>query len=519
MIKYFNKISGLNSANKIAVNSIIVYGQRFFAAALSLITTPIILNALGVEDYGLYSLTIGLVALLAFVNWGLAGATQRYIAFALGAGDKERLRRIFASSLLIQALYAVVPFLIIASFSGLIVNRFLDIPEARIDTAQTILVFVSIITFFTIVSAPFQGLYRAHENFLYPAIIVIFESLFKLGIAISLIFVDFDKLITYSFLLLVISFSIFIVNLIVCKKLYQEVNFRKENFDKILIIEMLAFTGWNLLGAIASVSRGQGVSILLNIFFGVVVNAAYGIAMQVNTAIGMLSQGMSSSMGPQIIKSAGIGDYDKMTYLMRTLCKFSVISVSILAIPFVIEAPIILEMWLKVVPEGAIIFSQLTIIYAMIMGLSSGIQTVFKAIGKVKLYNIYVSLTLTLNLPISYVLFKMGYPAYTTILVGIFLEVVSFFIRLYLLRKYIDFSVYDFLRDVILKIAYPIIISVSVVLLLNQISLNNFMQLLVTFSFMFSFYPYILFKLSLDQKQKDFVLGLISKIRLSTNKK
>ena len=188
-LNLFKKISTQKGSSRIAVNTFIISGQRLFAAVLSLVTTPIILNALGVEDYGLYILVVGVVGMLAFVNWSLSSASQRYIAFAIGAGNREELKRFFASALLIHGVYALMLFLLIWLFGGFIVDRFLSIPEARISAAKIIIRFVSVITFINILTVPFTGLFRAHENFVFLAIFGIIESLLKLAIAIALIYV------------------------------------------------------------------------------------------------------------------------------------------------------------------------------------------------------------------------------------------------------------------------------------------------------------------------------------------
>src|SRR5690554_1833751 len=186
---------------------------------------------------------------------------------------------------------------------------------------------------------------------------------------------------------------------------------------------------WSILGAIAVVSRGQGVQVLLNIFFGVVKNAAYGITIQVNAALGILSQGIMSTLSPQVIKAAGAGDNKKMFFLMNNMSKFAVISISVFAVPLFFYAQFILNLWLGELPEGTVVFVRLIIILGQLMLLSAGIQTVFNAIGKVKKYNIWVSSILILNLPISYLFFELGYPSYSILVISAMLELISFIVR------------------------------------------------------------------------------------------
>jgi len=512
VLNLFERISAQKGSSKVAVNTFLIYGQRISAAFLSLVTTPIVLNALGVEDYGLYTLTIGFVGMLAFINWSLSSATQRFIGFYLGAEDRPKLKKVFSSSLLIHGIYAAFLLILIWSFAGLVVDKFLTIPESRINTAILLIKLVSFITFFNIIRVPFLGLFRAYENFLYLSIVGIVESVLKLGAALALLLIESDLLIAFALLILSITFLIFITNVLFSRRFYDEVNFKIKHFDKDIIKEMMGFTGWSLMGAISVMSRNQGVSVLLNIFFGVVANAAYGIAMQVNAAITILSHGIIGSISPRIVKSAGAGDQGKMIYLMRAMSKLAVISVSFVAIPFLIEAPYILHLWLKNVPEGAILFSRLSIVFALLMLLSAGIKNVFSAIGKVKLYNIWVSLILMLNLPLAYLLFKIGYPAYTIILTGIFLELISLFVRIYLLKRYLSFSVSSFIKDIIFKIALPISILVLSVLLVKQFNLDEFPRLIITFVLIIFIYPIIIYAISFDQIQKAFVTRILTNL-------
>lgn len=498
------KLSSTQGASRLALNTFIIYGQRIFAALLSLLTTPLIMNVLGVEDYGIYTLTIGLVGMMAFLNWSLSSATQRYIAFALGENNHEKLKQIFASSLFIHTIYGIFLFLLIASLGVVFIDKLLNIPLARIEAAKTILIFVALITFLNIVTVPLTGLFRAYENFLYIALLGIGESLLKLGIAVSLFYIDADKLVLYSLLLFGVTVLTFLANLFFGLRFYPVINFNHKNLSRSLIKEMLSFMGWSLMGALAIMSRNQAVSVLLNMFFGVIKNAAYGIAMQVNAAAGILSQGIIAAISPRIVKLAGSGEHEKMIYLMRTMSKLAVLVVSIVIIPFIFEAPYILKLWLRNVPENAEIFSQLILCSGLIMLQSAGINLVFDAIGKVKTYNIWVSIILIMNIPISFLFFKAGSPAYSMIIVGMVLEVISLFVRLALLKKYLYFSIPAFLNDVFIKIALPFLIAGIFVFLLRFLQLNDIQHLISTFLIFLTIYPVLIFYIALDHKQQNF---------------
>jgi O-antigen/teichoic acid export membrane protein len=276
-------------------------------------------------------------------------------------------------------------------------------------------------------------------------------------------------------------------------------------YDKGYSKEMTSFLSWSLLGSLALTSRNEGVQILMNLFFGLARNAAYGIAMQVNAAMAILSQGILGSLSPQIVKSAGSGDYKKMIFLMRTMSKFATFSVSILAIPIFFQIPTVLKIWLGEYPEDTVTFIRMIIIFGQIMLLSAGIQTVFDSIGKVRLYNIWVSFILLLNLPIGYLVFSMGFPSYSIIVVGMALELISLNVRLWLLKKYVDFSIKDFYFDTIFRVFIPSFVVAALIYAFSLLALGTGLITLLL-------YPLLIYKFSLEPKQKEIISGMLSKL-------
>lgn len=271
--------------------------------------------------------------------------------------------------------------------------------------------------------------------------------------------------------------------------------------NSVLIKEMLSFISWSFLGALATMSRNQGVTVLINVFFGVVANAAYGIAQQINNAINILAQGVTTSMAPVLMKAAGENNNEKMLYMMRTMAKLSFFSISIFSIPTLFEMNYILELWLKVVPEGSIIFSQLIIVLVLVVLLSSGMQNVFIAIGKVKEYNIYTSFFLVINLPLSYILFKIGFSSYSIITVGIFLEIITLNIRLLLLKKYLNYKISDYFSEITQIILPTLVISVLLFFWM-YVEIPKFIHLIISFISSLLIAPVIIYKFSLDSFQK-----------------
>lgn len=513
MLSKLNSFYNSGGANRAGVNTIIIYIQRFFAAGLSLVTTPLLLKALGVEDYGLYALTIGFVGMLAILNWSLSNATQRYTAFAIGEDDYEKLKKVFSTALVIHFLYGLLLFAVILGISYFFVEDFLNIPLEKIDLAKKVLNVVAFISFISILTIPFLGILKAQENFMSIALVGIIESIFKLIIAILLLQLANNRLIMYALLLLFVSLFSFIVYVYVVKRKYKMLSISSKYFDQTQAKEMSSFLSWSLIGSLALTSRNEGVQVILNIFFGVIMNAAYSIALQVNAAMSILSQGVLGSLGPQIIKSAGQKDHKKMIFLMRTMSKFAIFSVSLFAVPLFFECGTILTLWLGKIPDNTVIFVRLFIIFAQIQLLSAGIQTVFDALGKVKEYNIWVSLILILNLPFAYILFKLGLPSYTIIFVGMVLELISLQVRLQLLKKYVDFSVFDFYLDTFQRIIFPSIVVAVILYSIRFLGLGLYLQMFVTFASALIFYPVLIYYLSLDSKQKDLLNGFLVKLK------
>jgi O-antigen/teichoic acid export membrane protein len=517
-----NKIKGLyksNASNRTAINTLIIYSQRFLSAGLSLITTPIILSALGVKGFGLYTLTFSFVSMLAFLNWSLSSSTQRYIAFAIGEGNTDKLKKVFSTAFTLHLIYGLALFVIICFTDLFFLEKILSIPPERVRDAKIILIFVAVISFITIISIPFLGMLRAAENFYIISIVGIIESILKLVTALSLLFLSGNRIIYYAAFLLSIAIIVFCLYMAIIKKRYKDIPVTTRFYDKGLVKEMLSFLSWSLIGALAVMSRNQGVQVLINMFFGVVKNAAYGIAMQVSAALTILSQGVIGSISPQILKSAGAGDKEKMVFLMRTMSKFAVFSISIAAIPLFFECPAILRLWLgREVPADTVMYVRLIILFGQLQLLSAGIQIVFDALGKVKEYNIWVSIILILNLPISYLLFKLDYPSYSIIIVGMALEFVSLNVRLQLLKKHVGFSMKVFYFDTLFRVLLPSFSVGAIIYMLTLLQLDVFVEIALAFFVTLLIYPVVIYKFSLEGRQKEILSGMLMKF-FKTKKK
>ncbi|WP_201603414.1 hypothetical protein [Psychrobacter submarinus] len=450
-----------NKYKRIAKNAGMLYFRMLLTMAVALYTSRVILQTLGVEDFGIYNVVAGFVIMLGFLNSAMSSATQRFLTFEIGKiGDKD-IRGIFSMSLNIHVLIALFVFLLGETVGLWFVRTQLTIPIDRIIAAQWVF-HLSLLSFMvTIISVPYNALIIAHEKMKVFAWVSILDVLLKLIIVFVLSWFGFDKLILYGFLSFIVVLIIALVYRVYCKSNFVESKFRLY-WDKNLFEVMLSYTGWNLFGNIASVMSGQGVNILLNIFFGPSVNAARAIAMQVSNALNKFVQSLQVAINPQIIKSYASQD---MAYMHQLVCygaKYNFFLLFFLSVPILINTDFVLNMWLGSVPEYTSIFVKLIIVNIIIDCISAPLMTAAQATGKIKLYQSVVGGFLLLNLPLSYLVLSFGSKPYVVVYVSIIMSILALIARLIILKKLMFLPVAEYLKEVLGR---SIVISSVVVLL------------------------------------------------------
>ncbi|WP_199271544.1 MATE family efflux transporter [Cellulophaga sp. L1A9] len=451
----------MDQAKRVAKNTGFLYAKMLISMVISLYATRLVLNALGIVDYGIFNLVGGVIAMLSFLNASMTVSSQRYFSVELGKNNSSRLKDIFKSSTYLHLLIGFVVVLILEILGVFIFDGFLNIPSDRITTAKWVYQFMIFSAFFTMNSVPFDAVINSHENMLFDAIVGIFESFLKLGIAIWLIYYDADRLLLYAILVASLTIFIRIVKSVYCIRKYPEckIDF-KENLDKPLFNEMLNFASWNLIGSLAGIGRNQGLALILNLFFGAVVNAAYGVANQVAGQLNAFSSMMLKAVNPQIMKSEGASDRFRMLRIAMTSSKLSFLLLALFAIPCIFEMNNILTLWLKEVPEYTVIFCNLILIAAMTNQLTIGLASALQATGKIKLYQTVVGLLLLVNLPIAYFLLKMGFPAYSALISYIAIEALACCFRIMFLKNIAGLSIKHYLDRVLFRIILPVLFSV-----------------------------------------------------------
>lgn len=438
-----------DSNNKlIAKNTMMLYFRLSVIMIVYLYTSRIVLKALGIEDYGIFNVVAGVVTLFSFFNGALSSATSRYITYELGRKNIIALKKNFRTAFTIHLLLAILVLLLAETIGLWFVNYKLVIPVERQFAANIIYQFSIFSCFITIMQVPLNAEIIAHEKMGIYAYMGILDAASKLLIAFIIDTYSYDKLIIYGFLLFVITVLLFLVYHIYCKRSFEEYN-PVPLYDKATFRNMLSYSGWSMWGSIAYMLKDQGVNMTLNIFFGPVVNAARGITYQVNSALNSFTQNFTVAMNPQIVKSYACNDYKRMFLLLFSGAKFSYFLLLLFSIPIVLETEYILTSWLGRIPEFTVLFIRLIIINSLIESFTYVMGTTVQATGNIKLYQIMVGGLLLLNLPVSYLFLKLGYPPYITFLVAILLSLLSIVIRIIILNSLIKISIKGFILDVI----------------------------------------------------------------------
>lgn len=464
-----------NSSNskRIAKNTMLLYVRMLFLMLISLYTSRIILNAMGIVDYGIYNVVGGVVAMFSVLSGSLSAAISRFITFELGKGDSDKLRRVFISSINVQILLIIIITILLEIVGIWFLNHKMIIPLDRMKAANWVFQF-SVITFgFHLWSVPYNAAIIAHEKMSAFAYISIFQALAKLAIAFLILKNPFDRLIYYGCLTLLVGIIQRFLYTTYCKRHFVECNY-KFAFYKDTTKELFGFAGWNFIGAASAVLRDQGGNLIINLFFGPAVNAARGVAMSVNGAVAGFVTNFMMALNPQITKSYASGDYQYMFGLIFQGARLSYYILLILALPILFTTQYLLDAWLGVVPEHAANFVRLVLIFTMSESLASPLVTAMLATGKIRNYQIIVGGCQLLNLPLSYFFLSCGFPPETVFFVAIGVSVLCEMTRLIMLRGMIHLSVRAFMKNVYLNVIFVTIISmICPYLLTTYVKLNN----------------------------------------------
>lgn len=458
------------NTKRIAKNTLLLYVRMLFGMLVSLYTSRVVLQALGVEDYGIYNVVGGFVAMFSMISSSLSASTGRFLTYELGKGDMEKLQKVFSTSLIIHIGLAILIVILAESLGVWFLNTHMTIPADRLYAANWVF-HASIISFiFSLLSVPFNATIISHEHMNIYAYAGIFDILLRLLIVLFVAYIPWigDKLICYSSLLIGANIGLQLFYMWYCHTHFMECKL-KLTFYKKCFSEMGAFAVWNFIGCTASLLRDQGVNILLNIFIGPIINAARGIAVSVNTAIGSFAGNFMAALNPQITKSYASKDYIYMNSLIERGARFSYYIMLVFILPVILETEFVLTLWLKEYPSYTVIFVRLVLIASIIDALSNTLITLQNATGRIRNYQLAVGGMLMMNFPVSYLCLKLGFSPVSVYVVSIGVALACLALRLAFLEHMVQkFSSLRFVRKVCFNVVLVTLLAMIIPWILHS---------------------------------------------------
>lgn len=452
---------------RIARNTLLLYVRMLFLLLVSLFTSRVLLQILGITDYGVYNIVGGIVVLFSFLSNAMTGSTQRYLNYNIGLNKENEIRKIFSVCMQAHFLVAILVFILAETIGLWFVDTQLNVPVDRKFATHVVYQFSIFTTCVNIVKIPYNAAIVAYEKMSFFAFVSVIEAILKLLIVYLLLIGNVDKLVVYSFYLFAISLIIWYVYRYYCRSHYSVCVYTTIK-SPLLLKELFGFTSWYLLGGASVVGAKQGVAVLLNIFYGVTVNAAVGISNQVNNAIYGFVTNFQTAFNPQIVKLYANNEQTELFKLIFRATKFSFILLFVLSFPVIVNCNKVLSFWLVDVPEYAVSFTILTIVISIFDTISAPLWTVIGAIGKVKKYQLTVSFIILFSMPISYVLLYNSYSPISVFYVNIIINFFAFLYRLLYSYKYLRFNLLKYFTDAILPCLLIVVVSCTFLIILDK---------------------------------------------------
>lgn len=470
----------MQRGNLVIANTGILYLKMIITILVTLLSTRWILQALGAESYGLYMLIGGVASLFSFLNSALSSATQRFLSFEIGKGNIVTISEVFYNSFIIHLACAFLVVVLFIVGGWLLIDDVLNIEEHQVSDARFVLLTMSISTFWVILSVPYQAVMNAHENMVVISLIDVLQSFLKLFLAWYLLSYEGNSLRVYSFLIMAISILALIISLIYCSHRYREVRFSWHKITDFSYIKQLGcYLSWLIFGFICSLGRIQGLPLILNIFWGTVVNAAYGIANQVNSQLCFFSNSMLKAIRPQIVQSEGQGNRERMIRLSFTACKFAVILLSCLVIPFFFNVSYIMQLWLNNVPNYTVDFVKIFLCISLINQLNSGAFLANEGIGKIKRFQLITGCCDILILPLGYIAIKITLNPCAIMYVSLFVVFINHLLGIIITKNNLHFKYTSFLKSVIIPLCVTIVPSAIVLYVENYLFQDGIVKIII----------------------------------------
>lgn len=495
---------------RIAQNTLLLYFRMLVIMLVTLFTSRIVLSTLGVVDYGIYNVVGGLVTMMGILNGAMSVSTQRFLTYELGKRDYIRLKQVFSVCL---TLFIALSFIVIifAETIGLwFLHNKMVIPVERMSAALYVYQFSILACVLSLVTNPFNAIIIAHERMNVYAYVSILEVLLKLGVVYLLLIIPSDRLATYGFLILMSQVVVALTYIMYCIRNFPESHY-KFYWERQLFKELISYSGWNLYGSAASLVKGQGLNILLNMFFNPAVNAARAIAYQINSAITQFFTNFYTAVRPQITKYYATGELEEMIKLVFKSSKFSFYLIMLISMPIILEASYIVNLWLGQLPDYVVPFTRLIIIISAIDSMNTPLMTAAQATGRIRLYQSSVGTMIILNLPISYVLLKYGGQPMTVFYVSLCISIVCMFMRLLLLKRLIEFPIKRYVIHIWGSCSLICLISLVGPLLLHLMLPESLMRVVIVCTLCLCVSVVTIYGLGLSQHERTFILSEIKK--------
>lgn len=511
----------MNNSEKsktIAKNTLFLYIRMLFLMGVNIYTSRVVLQAIGVEDYGIYNVVGGFVSLFSLVSAALTSACTRFLNYEMGKGNRQTLNIVFSTTVTVQIFLAIIVAFLTETIGLWYLNTHMVIPADRLTAANWVFQF-SIATFcLNLITVPYNAAIIAHERMKTFAYVSILDGSAKLAIAFLVMAPLFDKLVYYALLLCVLQLSIQTIYRVYCKRNFTECTYHFV-IDKPLLEQMFGYAGWHLIGNSATILKNQGVDLILNAFYGPIVNAAKGVSNQVLTAVTGFASNFMMAMNPQITQSYASGDRDYMMKLINKGSRFSYYILLILSIPIIIESDYLLNIWLVDVPDYAVQFVQLSLVVSLIASLSNPLMTAQNATGKVKVYQIIVGGTLLLNLPLCFLFLKLGFSPLWVLFVAIAVEIACLFARLAIIPRYIEeFHASTYLKEVALNCLIVSALSSCIPVIVYYVLPESFISFLFVSAISVLCTGFVIFYVGCNNDERDMIRQKVQTIKAKIHK-
>ncbi|MBS5876524.1 MAG: holin [Prevotella sp.] len=465
---------------RIAKNTLLLYIRMLLLMVISLYTSRIVLNALGVNDYGIYNVVGGIVVILAFLNNAMAGSTQRFLNFEMGMQDSNALQKVFSTSIHIHVIVALIVLILGETIGLWFLNTNMNIPETRITAANYVYQFSLVTCIANFLTVPYNATIIAHERMSAFAYLSILEGVLKFSVAIAIYYSPFDKLVFYGLLMLFVGLINNICYATYAYRHFTECKGISKQINKDKMHKMLSFSGWTIFGNLGYILHTQGIAIIINMFFTVAVNAAQGIANQVNGVVQQFLSNFLLALNPQLVKSYASGDIEAMHKLIIRGCKFAFCLVAFFIVPLVLETPTILQTWLGVVPEYTVIFVRMVLFILLVNSLSGIFSTSKGATGNIKIYQITLTIIGAFHLPLAWAAFALGYGPEYSMYVYLVIVIILQIVRAWFVCNSLQLSKRRLFSEVVVRCSLVILIGSILPALLHMYLPTSLVSSIIT---------------------------------------